>query len=120
MSYIRSTSNPENLYIWGDGKTTFFSKGRKDGPTPVYHMPRNVFHGLIRKWHRQYHDTTRHKGAEVKEVWIKDNGVNELKVQLSYDDWSITMWAVTWEYIAYTNLENINRGVKNKNKIIIQ
>ncbi len=120
MSYIRSTSNPENLYVWGDGKVTFFSS-RKHGPTPVYHMPTNIFHGLIRKWHRRYQEATWYKGAEIKEVWVYGDGqCNELRIQLSYDAWNIKMWCVTWDHIAFTNLHNINRGIKNKNKITIQ
>lgn len=110
MSYIRSGSNPEKLYIWGDGVNTYIAEGAKENKV----MPRSVFHGLIRKWLRNGWENCVFKDASVKEVWIKERNKNECKVELSYDGWKVYMWLTTWVYITHTNLSNINEGVKRK------
>lgn len=110
MSYIRSGSNPEKLYIWGDGVNTYIAEGAKENKV----MPRSVFHGLIRKWLRNGWEDCVFKGASVKEVWRKMGNKNELQIELSYNGWKVYMWLVTWVYITHTNLQNINEGVKRK------
>ena len=115
MSYIRSGSNPEKLYIWGDEDKVFISEGSKD----TWTIPLNIFNGLLRKFHRRYHDyPCQYKGAQVEEVWVDEDGNEgvsdshlkklECKVKLSYyedgDVHSVIMWDVTWEYIVYSNI----------------
>lgn len=94
MSYIRSGSNPEGLYIWGDKTTVHVAKGGEETKS----LPKKIFHGLIRKYHTQGLDV-KYKGASLKQEWIKENGKNECKTVLAYDDWTCPMWDVTWEYI---------------------
>ncbi len=110
MSYIRSNSNPEGLYIFGDGVTTFFAVG---GET-TKKMPRSVFHGLIRKYHNTGDTDISFKGATLQRFWEHNLDGYTSKIKLSFEDWAIIMWETTWTHIAYTNLENINRGIKNK------
>jgi hypothetical protein len=125
MSYIRSGGNPEKLYIWGDGEKATIAEGSKD----TWNIPLNIFNGLIRKFHRRFHDyPVVYKGAQVEEVWVDENGIEsdssvylplphlkrlECKVKLSYYDdgevHSVIMWDVTWEYIVYSNIEKITR-----------
>jgi len=113
MSYIRSGGNPEKLYIWGDGVQATIAEGCKD----TWNIPLNIFNGLIRKFHRRFHDyPVQYKGAQVEEVWVDANDVEsdssvylphlkrlECKVKLSYyedgEEHSVIMWDVTWEYI---------------------
>lgn len=97
MSYIRSTSNPEALYIWGDNKEITVVKG----PTIVGYMPISVFNGLIKKYHKHFDDCS-YKGAEVKDVKVGKN----FKIRLSYGDWSVNMWDVTWSYIVLSNIKS--------------
>ena len=67
MSYIRSGSNPEKLYIWGDAEDiVHISVGSVHGKT----IPENIFHGLIRKYHRSHCGDADFKGASIKEVWV--------------------------------------------------
>ncbi len=113
MSYIRSGSNPEGLYIFGDGEYVTICIG----PDSSRKMPKNIFHGLIRKYHRDELGI-QFKGASLNEEWIEYNGSSDCKVVLAYDNWRCEMWGVTWDYIAYTNLHNINRN--SKSKIIIK
>jgi len=118
MSYIRSGSNPEKLYIWGDGENACIAEGSKD----VWTIPIQTFNSFIRKFHRRSHDyPCQHKGVEIKEVWVDGNGLAwnseetldshlkrlECKVQLSYETHSVIMWDVTWEYIVYSNIERL-------------
>jgi hypothetical protein len=118
MSYIRSGGNPEKLYIWGDGVSAVIAEGAK----PTWDMPVSVFNGLIRKFHRRFHDyPCQHKGAQVEEVWVDENDLvwkdeetldshlkrMECKVKLSYGEHYVIMWDVTWEYIVYSNIEKL-------------
>lgn len=100
MSYIRSTSNPEALYIWGDGKEVTIMKGFDIVGT----IPVTVFNGLIRKYHKHFEDCT-YEGAEVKEV---KSGKN-FKIRLSYKGWKCFMWDVTWSYIVLSNIKLISK-----------
>jgi hypothetical protein len=121
MSYIRSGSNPEKLYIWGDVEKATISEGNKE----TWNIPLNIFNGLIKKFHRRFHDCPcQYKGAQVVEVWVDENGIEsdesaylphlkrlECKVKLSYyedgEEHSVIMWDVTWEYIVYSNIEKL-------------
>lgn len=117
MSYIRSGSNPEKLYIYGTTDTVYISEGGK----PEWSIPLNVFNGLIRKYHRKFHDCPcEYKGAQIEEIWVHENG-NELKTEeidsnlgksecktkLSYNGNYVIMWDVTWEYIVLSNIERL-------------
>lgn len=110
MSYIRSGSNPEKLYIYGTEDRVYICEGSKS----QWWIPLNVFNGLIKKYHRFFHDTPREfKGAKVEDVWVDKNNIEcddetynpeldmllDSKVKLSYNDHVIYMWDVTWEYI---------------------
>jgi hypothetical protein len=118
MSYIRSTSNPERLYIWGDGKDVHIvTKNFYE------HISQKTFDGFLLKYHKEYGDVVTYKGISIKEVWVvKKHKCNkwckmknkktgklifgcpvDLKIRLSYKDWHFDMWEVTWKYIANHN-----------------
>ena len=111
MSYIRSGNNPEGLYIWGDGETVYVVKGTDTIGT----IPSKIFNGLIKEYINNGHEDCEHEGAEIKEVWVNSNdieldetkekgsGSNQCKTRLSYDNWSLIMWGVTWDWIATFN-----------------
>ena len=96
MSYIRSSSNPEGLYLWSNGIDVEIIEGSKfHGGIPV-----NIFNGLIRKFRKSVHRIPcKFKKCSLDEVWIE--GVP--KIQLKYGAIEVNMWAVTWEYIANSN-----------------
>ena len=110
MSYIRSTSNLEGLYIWGDGKDANISKG--GDLDRIRKIPQRIFDGLCKKYYKSFGANTKYKGASVKEIFVKSGkkqtklekmlGIEdgEFQTRLSYKDWYIDMWRVTWEYIA--------------------
>ncbi len=98
MSYIRSTSNPEGLYIWADQKEFYIVKG----PKTIGTIPINVFNGLIKKYHKNFSDCT-FKNAEIKEI---KSGKN-FKMCLSFNNWKCIMWDVTWDYIVLANIKRI-------------
>lgn len=125
MSYIRSGSNPEKLYIYGTEDRAYVSEGSK----PDWFIPLNIFDGLIRKYHRKFHDfPCEFKGAKVDEVWVnKDNietddelyvpsehNLLDSKVKLTYGDNKVYMWFVTWEYIVNGEIEKYERFIKPK------
>lgn len=119
MSYIRSGSNPEGLYIWGDGTNVYFSASKEDSSQTNKYMPVGVWHELIRRYHRMFDFDTpiSFKSAKLELWW----DTKKPKLKLSYKGWSYVMYQVTFGYIAFANLENVNRMVRNKkNKIIAQ
>lgn len=67
MSYIRCGSNPEKLYIWGDGNTVSIAEGKKDS----LRIPQKIMDGLIKKWKNNGQQDTKYCGALIKDVWIK-------------------------------------------------
>lgn len=120
MSYIRSGSNPEKLYIVGTGEHVEIMEGSKD----VWYIPYNIFHGLMRKFHRMYHEfPCKFKGATLDEVWVDDNGneqedqeemltpktakIYNCKVKFTYGEHTVYMWYVTWAYIVYSNIKKL-------------
>jgi hypothetical protein len=112
MSYIRSTSNPENLYIWSDGTNITIEMG---GDT-IGQIPTDVFDGLIVKCYKSWEDTIKYKKAKIEQVFIEDNTKpkildtftqGDFKIKLSYDNWELLMWEVTWDSVVYTNYKNI-------------
>ena len=124
MSYIRSGSNPENLYIWGDKEDVYISIG---GETELKKVPIKTFNGLLKKYHKNFHEVPCvFKSLKIEEVWVKvDDKQNilgeidddekivdflktEIRMKLSYDNWFIYMWFVTWEYIVYSKLVKIS------------
>jgi len=108
MSYIRSGSNPEGLYIVGTSKDVEVMEGSKD----VWHIPYKVFNGLIKKYDAKNYEPCSYGDAKIEEVWVcKDNCEileNDLtgeqqpiksKMKLTYKEHYIYMWYVTWVYI---------------------
>jgi hypothetical protein len=94
MSYIRSTSNPEGLYIWGerDGRVCI-SIERK-----LLSIPRHVFRGLLKRWRNADLDAvTQYRGASMRIT-------KDCKFEFRYDGWKkgtkIVAYEVTWAYIA--------------------
>jgi hypothetical protein len=115
MSYIRSTGNPEAMYIWGDADCTVTVM---KGPDVIGTLPTDVMDGLINKYiNGNCPDDCDYKGAKVEEVWIPvptERITEEMKimslvstpmVRLSYGDWKVDMWDVTWYYIARSNVK---------------
>ena len=113
MSYIRSTSNPESLYIWSDGKNANISVGRSyksKGRLEVYFLiPVKTFETLLKK-SNGFHKA-KYRGASVKEVYVRSNEKRtkfdklmhmwpgDYQMRLSYKNWHVDMWKVTWYYI---------------------
>jgi len=129
MSYIRSGSNPESLYIFGGKEDVEISIGHM---IITYRVPVQIFNGLLKKFHRNYHECPcSYKGLKVEEIWVKVNdkkeiigevddvlgtgitGINEVRIKLSYKDWKVYMWYVTWEYIVLSNLKKVRRKERN-------
>jgi hypothetical protein len=101
MSYIRSGSNPEELYIVCSGNGVAVNAGHK----PVWYIPPKAFEGLIKKYYRTSCELPcEHKGTILEEVWVEDNGRSECKVKLSYEEHSVIMWDVTWDSIVFPRI----------------
>jgi len=121
MSYIRSGGNPEKLYIYGTEDRAYICEGSK----PDWWIPLNIFNGLLRRYHRYFHDCPReYKGAKVDNVWVDKDNIEkdeslyipspdyllECKVKLSYGENCVYMWDVTWEYIVQSFILRIEKN----------
>ena len=100
MSYIRSISNPEELYIWSNGDIVTIMMGSKT----IGNIPVSVFNGLIKRWiERCFEDCTYNKAS------INSDNNKDCKVELKYKDINISMYYVTWYFIAVSNYKSIKK-----------
>jgi len=99
MSYIRSTSNPEKLYIFGNmaGDVEIYQ-----GPKLIGYIPGDNFDKFIDLYIDNFCEDIEYNGIKIETVFPKDTG-NGIKERLSYGDWFIDMYDVTWYYIARSN-----------------
>ena len=97
MSYIRSTSNPEGLYIFCNmNDVVEFHKGSDF----IGVMPAHVFNVLIDSYIEKSMEDAEFHDARIEEIF--EDG--EIKMKLSYGHhWEIVMWDTTWYYIARSN-----------------
>lgn len=130
MSYIRSLSNPEGLYIigsskgidiWHTVKPPLSSKWPKSGETPWINVPTYVFHHVLNRWAEGFRDKVSYRGLVVEEVQVcpttgkppKPQSLtkmldprtprSEFLIRLQYKEQFFHMWRVTWEYIVHRN-----------------
>jgi hypothetical protein len=95
MSYIRGTTNPEALYIVGTGKNVEIYRGGKGNWVLPYTMPTEIFNTLLHLWNKGTGYSEVYRGAMVREVPVRGT----FRIELSYKDWKVRMWPVTWAYI---------------------
>lgn len=130
MSYIRSTSNPEELYIYSSGKYVHithnvnkpFSSGKKSPQEDDMTIPTYIFENALRKYKRRYRVLPiSYRDLKIEEVHLyKDNGkkvpVNLtvkkyfeasekrggtlFQIKISYKNKFVCMYKTTWDYIA--------------------
>ena len=119
MSYIRSTSNPEGLYIWGGarGRITICHNVHKPLASRTngsFEIPCHIFHGLCRKWAEAFDERATYRGATAERVHVllhtgktvpkmfdpfRSKAKAEFLIKVSYGEHFLHMWTVTWEYI---------------------
>jgi hypothetical protein len=90
MSYIRSTSNPEKLYIYGCGNHVHI--------TTSMMVPEKIFRHLMRKLKKSpWMDSISHKGFKVYE------DQRTFKWRMSYKNRHVDLYEVTLRYILDNN-----------------
>jgi len=111
MSYIRSTSNPESLYIYGTKDYIEIIQGSLEGKSIPTHIWNKVFAKL--KEDDSLFDSIEVDGFKIEDiipdcsdslknmqkgVGIKNVSIKDRKIVMSYKDWTIEIWPVTfWE-----------------------
>lgn len=128
MSLIRATSNPEGLYIWGDGKTYSISTGinwelSNIGPDqPIMNIPNETFEEAARQWEEKGswgRHTIEYKGFRIEtNINIFVDTLEEVPddylllrlekqedfretfwgLKISYKDLYTYLYIVTWTY----------------------
>jgi len=110
MSYIRSTSNPDGLYVIGTGRgqIQFLC-----GANINLFMPRHVFEGVLRRWFDACAEDARYRGAIM--AWNLVPNIGE-QITLSYNRWEdheiVEAYPVTWMYICTQFKWAKHRGVR--------
>ena len=123
MSYIRSNSNPESLYIWGGGPggcvTICHRSSAKEIPAS-FNVPTRAFDRVRRKWAKGYDEKASSGGILVEEVHVymrsgrlvpvrsmttqlTSKAQTEFLIRLSYKEHFVHLWRVTWDYVAREN-----------------
>lgn len=121
MSFIRSLSNPEGLYIFGSsGGVEIYEKNwweeDEEGNNGWHIVPYDDWFGIV----EAYYDgesvvdadgltdgETFRFGPFLLEYKKVDN---DFKQVLSHEDgWKIEMWDITWQYIVNSTIDTIVR-----------
>lgn len=120
MSYIRSTSNPEGLYIYQSTeggvwiyhslKPPLASSGNRD----LIIVPTTLFHAACRAWvrHAGMGDSIRRGNLTITEALFPPacrqfrqfkqcRHSHEIKVRVQYQRQFVLLWAVTWDYVVH-------------------
>jgi hypothetical protein len=97
MSYIRSTSNDEHLYIFAnmDGIVEFHR-----GTELVGTMPQEIFNVLIDLYIQHFCEDVEFHDANVREMFVDGKPITRLEYK---HNWQLDMQYVTWYYIARSN-----------------
>ncbi len=111
MSYIRSLSNPEGLYIIASMQGRVEIMGQEDG---ILSLPRHVFETILANWYdRDCPDEIRYKGAWIL---VGDN-LNHFRWRFGYKDlWNLDLYDVTLHYIAQGCSERRKRDKRAKRR----
>jgi len=112
MSYIRSLSNPESLYIWGNDRNEVEIIC---AASSIQRMPAPTFHGILKRWWANEHVGERtilkYQGAILEQTgdfrWrlSYDNDDNDIPL---WDD-DIVLWDVTLTYLCVHNQHRWNK-----------
>lgn len=127
MSYIRCLSNPEALYVWGDGEKTWFAWWDGDIHHPFIGIPSDEidkFFLELYKW-----ETFDYEWVDLdnpfsygnmsvvecriitgKDEFGNDEGTWRIKLILGPDLPDLIMWRVTWEYLKNNFYEHLVGG----------
>lgn len=117
MSYIRSLSNPESLYVYGDGKNINFHwlvKPPFASPGGGMKIPHDIFTKAGQKWAEQFSGDKKVSvgGFTIEEVHVYDKTAKKVRPgapfnlpptrfgwKLSYKGQFVILWAVTMHYM---------------------
>jgi hypothetical protein len=125
MSYIRSASNPESLYIWGYGERVTIAhrvlrplSSAKEIPAS-FDVPTAHFDKVRAQWAKG-REKASSGGITVEEAHIylrsgrpvprrpmmtqiTSKAPTEFLIRLSYKKHFILLWRVTWEHVVFQN-----------------
>lgn len=146
MSYIRCSSNPERLYIWGPNKNGMIevchrvqpplaSKVRKgEFPVPRMQIPVRIFYSACVRWDDGdeeisvrgfrvrylyvYEDTGRVARPSARDMLRPDARPRRFVVRLDYKGAFVYLWRVTWEYVVRSacRFKDDDHGRKRKGR----
>lgn len=94
MSYIRSITNPEELYIVGSHAGIEIYAGQDNQRL----VPYDVFHTLLLKWYEE-HEDVEYKGASLKCEHI-GTGFRWVLRYTAWPDRSLVLWETTLQVVA--------------------
>lgn len=100
MSYIRCLSNPERLYIWGEGGNRLCVS---IGTEEMKVLPLRSFERLLKKWVKQEEDWEDNP-IVFRDLKLEERPDTQFKWRLSYKNEPIVdMYYCTLYYLAHSN-----------------
>ena len=117
MSYLRSLSNPEGLYVVDGRRKKGTIDFLRDGE--IYTMPKYIFDYLMCAW-IDGRESTHYRGASV--FYGKDTESNDWKVFVTYNKWAdkkipvLKMWEVTWSFIVHSHEKYYEKQMRRFNQ----
>jgi hypothetical protein len=138
MSFIRSTSNPERLYVWGDAaeRVTVNWAGPQAPKPPLAKgeqmvVPWKTFYRAAWQWDR--YQEANYRGFRVMEMHIfMDTGKRVpdsydvltarprretgFLYRISYKDKFVFVWKVTWAYVVHQVIEQVEADKKRRRR----
>lgn len=114
MAFIRSTSNPEKLYIFGSitGLMEFYA-----GDQVSHSCDCDRFIEFMRRYIENRDRTLMDEEKFSYDNISIEEEETEFKMKLTVDDWSILMYSVTWEQLVYSFRWHIGFGFNFFQKI---
>lgn len=100
MSYIRSGSNPEGLYIFGNLRNSVEIYPKWGHPAWGKSIPAKTWDDFCSLYVEEFFpDELELDGLSICSEWVEDKDGRNYKTVLRYNDWELAMWDVTWFYI---------------------
>lgn len=144
MSYIRSTSNPEGLYIYtalddkdrpmvhvhASNKKHRLKNFGSDGD--ILLIPPKIFTKAVKLWDQEadHEIGVKHEGLSVREVFANPDTLEfwrnkrkavpdgfEFMVKVAYKRKWVCLWGVTWAYVVHNVLSEHRKPKKRKRPV---
>ena len=136
MSYIRSASNPEGLYVFGSANGIEMYTGKANKDIRGWVIPVRHFNEVCKRWNVAWEERVKYGDFSCEMVWVDsefeekeekevgeeiekffkravegklNKGLSlENKVKLTWKDESMYLWDVTWQFVVQRIIDELS------------